>query len=90
MLDAIHYLVDNGTKWRAMPADVPPWDRVYAFFRCWRGLGLVREFHDRLRGKVRENAGRDPEPSAGVIDPPSRSRQTPSSDPTAAASTAAS
>ncbi|WP_425557897.1 transposase, partial [Kitasatospora cystarginea] len=24
MLDAIHYLVDNGIKWRAMPADFPP------------------------------------------------------------------
>ncbi len=36
MLDAIRYLVDNGTKWRAMPADFPPWDRVYAFFRRWR------------------------------------------------------
>ncbi|MER5776769.1 transposase [Streptomyces sp. NPDC002039] len=33
MLDAIRYLVDNGTKWRARPADHPPWDRVYAFFR---------------------------------------------------------
>ncbi|WP_406841567.1 transposase (plasmid) [Streptomyces sp. AHU1] len=68
MLDAIRYLVDNGTKWRAMMADFPPWDRVYAFFRCWRGHGLVKEFHDRLRGRAREMAGRDPEPSAGVID----------------------
>ncbi|MYZ11140.1 transposase [Streptomyces sp. SID2999] len=33
ILDAIRYLVDNGTKWRAIPADFPPWDRVYAFFR---------------------------------------------------------
>ncbi|GAA3083522.1 hypothetical protein GCM10020000_82120 [Streptomyces olivoverticillatus] len=24
--------------------------------------------HDRLRGRVREKAGRDPQPSAGVID----------------------
>ncbi|MEV8100263.1 transposase [Kitasatospora sp. NPDC085879] len=68
ILDAIRYLVDNGTKWRAMPADFPPWDRVYAFFRRWRDHGLVREFHDRLRRRVREQAGRDPEPSAGVID----------------------
>jgi transposase len=68
MLDAIHYLVDNGIKWRAMPADFPPWDRVYAFFRRWRDLGLVKEFHDRLRVKVRTRAGRDAEPSAGVID----------------------
>ncbi|MGW1882412.1 hypothetical protein [Streptomyces sp. NPDC001970] len=25
------YLVDNGIKWRAMPADFPAWDQVYAF-----------------------------------------------------------
>ncbi len=68
ILDAIRYLVDNGTKWRATPVDFPPWDRVYAFFRRWRDHGLVREFHDRLRRRVREQAGRDPEPGAGVID----------------------
>ncbi|MEU6512401.1 IS5 family transposase [Streptomyces sp. NPDC046942] len=67
ILDAIRYLVDNGTRWRAMPADFPPWDRVYAFCRRWRDRGLIRDFHDRLRRKVREQAGRDPEPSAGVI-----------------------
>ncbi|MGW1530375.1 IS5 family transposase [Streptomyces sp. NPDC002159] len=68
ILDAIRYLVDNGIKWRAMPADFPPWDRIYAFFRRWRDRGLVREFHDRLRGQVRETLGRDAEPTAGVID----------------------
>ncbi|MDX2758416.1 IS5 family transposase [Streptomyces europaeiscabiei] len=68
ILDAIRYLVDNAIKWRAMPADFPPWDRVYAFFRRWRDHGMVKEFHDRLRRKVREQAGRAPEPSAGVID----------------------
>ncbi|MDT0551603.1 transposase, partial [Streptomyces lonegramiae] len=41
LLDAIRYLVDNGIKWRAMPVDFPPWDRVYAFFRRWRDHGLV-------------------------------------------------
>ncbi|WP_107440206.1 transposase [Streptomyces sp. 142MFCol3.1] len=51
-----------------MPVDFPPWDRVYAFFRRWRDHGLVRELHDRLRRQVREQARRNPEPSAGVID----------------------
>jgi transposase len=68
MLDAVRYLVDNGIKWRAMPADFPPWDRVYAFFRRWRDHGLIGEFHDRLRDRVRIRAGRDSEPTAGVID----------------------
>ncbi|MDT0468958.1 transposase [Streptomyces gibsoniae] len=61
-------MVDNGIKWRAMPADFPPWDRVYAFFRRWRDHGLVKEFHDRLRGRVRMSLGRDAEPTAGLID----------------------
>ncbi|WP_429194094.1 transposase [Kitasatospora sp. MAP12-15] len=58
MLDASQYPVDNGIKWRAMPADFPTWDRVYAFWRRWRDRGLVREFHDRLRRRVRESEGR--------------------------------
>ncbi|MEV7675914.1 IS5 family transposase [Streptomyces sp. NPDC088752] len=68
MVDAVRYLVDNGIKWRAMPADLPPWDRVYAFFRRWRENALTREFHDRLRERVREAEGRDAEPTAGIVD----------------------
>ncbi|MFP8887034.1 IS5 family transposase [Streptomyces mangrovi] len=68
MVDAVRYLVAGGITWRAMPADFPAWDRVYAFFRRWRDKGLTTEFHDRLRERVREAAGRDPEPTAGVID----------------------
>jgi transposase len=68
MLDAVFYVLDNGIKWRAMPVDFPAWDRVYAFFRRWRQSGLIAELHDRLRGKVREQAGREAEPSAAVID----------------------
>ncbi|MGW8355653.1 hypothetical protein [Streptomyces wedmorensis] len=51
-----------------MPADFPPWDRVYAFFRRWRDRSLVRELHGRVRGQVRERAGHDALPTAGVID----------------------
>jgi transposase len=68
MVDAVRYLVAGGITWRAMPADFPAWDRVYAFWRRWRDKGLVGELHDRLRDRVREAAGRDPEPTAGIID----------------------
>jgi transposase len=62
------YVVDNGIKWRSMPVDFPSWDRLYAFFRRWRDNGLVKEFHDRLRGRVRVAEGRQVEPTAGIID----------------------
>ncbi|MFB7577367.1 IS5 family transposase [Streptomyces sp. NPDC056165] len=68
LLDAIRYLVAGGISCRAMPADFPDWGRVYAFFRRWREHGLITEFHDRLRGKVREREGREAEPTAGIID----------------------
>ncbi|MCX4984743.1 IS5 family transposase [Streptomyces sp. NBC_00572] len=68
ILDAVRYLLDNGIKWRAIPADFPAWDRVYAFFRRWRRQGLINEFHDRLRSRVRELEGRQAEPTAAIID----------------------
>lgn len=68
MIDAVHYFVDNGIKWRAMPADFPPWPRVCAFFARWRDTGLVTELHERLREAVRWSQGRAPEPSAAVVD----------------------
>ncbi|MFG2972529.1 hypothetical protein ACGFYY_05940 [Streptomyces sp. NPDC048331] len=60
--------MDDGIKWRALPADFPCRDRAYAFFRRWRDHGLVKEFHDRLRARVRARLGKDAEPTAGVID----------------------
>ncbi|MER5619159.1 IS5 family transposase [Streptomyces sp. NPDC002215] len=68
LLDAVRYLVASGISWRAMPADFPDWGRVYAFFRRWREHGLITEFHDRLRARVREREGREAEPTAGIID----------------------
>ncbi|WAX80193.1 IS5 family transposase [Streptomyces sp. KMM 9044] len=68
MIDAVFYVTDNGTKWRSLPVDFPPWDRVYAFSRRWRKNDLPKELHDRLRDKVRLAEGRDVEPTAGIID----------------------
>ncbi|MGW7672687.1 transposase [Streptomyces sp. NPDC054775] len=45
MVDAVRYLVAGGITWRAMPADFPAWDRVYAFWRRWRDKGLIIELH---------------------------------------------
>ncbi len=35
VLDAIFYLVRGGIAWRALPADFPPHQTVYALFRRW-------------------------------------------------------
>ena len=41
---------------------------VYHYFRLWRKSGLWQRIHDRLRQRTRKKAGRNPEPSAGIID----------------------
>jgi transposase len=68
MIDAMLYVDDNGTKWRALPTDFPDWAAAYRFFRRWRDQGSLEVLHDRLRRVCRVAAGRGPEPTAAVID----------------------
>lgn len=41
---------------------------MYEYFRNWRLSGVWERLHDTLRGGGREAAGRNREPSAGIID----------------------
>lgn len=68
IVDAILYVARNGCEWRALPSDFPPWQTVYGFFRRWKKNGAVVRVNAVLRRRVRLLDGRDPEPSAGVID----------------------
>jgi transposase len=68
MIDAVCYVTDNGIKWRALPADFPPWQTVYGLFSRWRDDGAWAAITDALRRAARRAAGRDPEPSAAIID----------------------
>ena len=49
IVDAIFYLIDNGIKWRALPADFPPWSTVYKFFTGWEADGITQDLVDMLR-----------------------------------------
>lgn len=68
IVDAIRYLTDNGCKWRALPADFPPWKTVYGFFTRWSRDNVIIGLRDTLRETIRTRQGRDPQPSAGIID----------------------
>jgi putative transposase len=68
MIDAMFYICDNGVKWRALPADFPPWKTVYGMFSRWKADGVWADIADLLRARVRVAEGRHPEPSAAVID----------------------
>ena len=68
IVDAILYVVDNGIKWRALPADFPPWPTVYKRFTAWEKAGATQSLLAGLGERVRVAEGRVPAPSAAVID----------------------
>lgn len=68
IVDAILYVLRSGCPWRSLPHDFPAWQTVYHYFRLWRQQGVWDQVLDALRGQMRTKQGRDPEPSAAVID----------------------
>jgi transposase len=68
VLNAVRYLARAGVGWRMLPHDFPPWQTVYWWFRRFVRRLLFRTLHDVALMLDRERAGREPSPSAGVID----------------------
>jgi putative transposase len=68
ILNAIFYQLRTGCAWRLLPHDLPPWDTVYGYYRRWTKSGLFQKIHDALRQQVRLQEGREPTPSAAIVD----------------------
>ena len=51
-----------------LPHDFPPWKTVSYYYYTWRDRGVWEQVHHVLRTDTRTIAGRDPTPSAGVVD----------------------
>jgi transposase len=68
VVDAIRYLDHNSVVCRALPADFPPWETVYHYFRTSNRDGTLTRIHNGLREQVRLAEGRHVEPSAAVLD----------------------
>jgi putative transposase len=66
--NAIFYQARTGCQWEYLPHDFPPHGDVWEHFSRWRDAGLIAAVHDALRTQVREQAGREPTPSAAIID----------------------
>jgi putative transposase len=68
ILNAIFYIVKSGCARRLLPHDFPPWKTIHHYFRTWRIDGTWETLHAALRERVRVRMGRDPQPSAGIVD----------------------
>jgi len=68
IMNAIFYVMRTGCAWRMLPHDLPRWDIVYKYFELWTKDGTWVRVHDELRKQVIKKNGRDPGPSAAILD----------------------
>lgn len=68
IVNGILYVLRTGCQWRAVPHDLPPWGTVWWSFRRWRDDGVWERINTVLRERVRVRRGREPTPSAGIVD----------------------
>ena len=68
ILNAVFYLLKSGCPWRLLPREFPPWKTVYHWFRKWRIDGTFERLNLALRERLRIRLGRNPQPSAGIVD----------------------
>ena len=68
VVNAILYVLRTGCQWRALPHDLPPWGTVWWYFRQWREDGVWEQVNAVLRERVRGRLGREPTPSAAILD----------------------
>ena len=68
IVDGLMYFARSGCQWRMLPRDFGPWSTVHHYYRLWRRDGTLQSIHDTLRQQVRIKDGRQPTPSAAIID----------------------
>ena len=68
VVNGILYDLRTGCSWRQHPHDFPPRGTVCWYFWTWRREGVWEDIHGALREKVRVKEGREPTPSAGIVD----------------------
>lgn len=68
VMNAILYVLRTGCQWRYLPEGFPNWNTVYWYFVRWTDDGTWERVTDALRRRARVAVGRDPEPSAAILD----------------------
>jgi transposase len=68
VFNALRWLVRTGSPWRYLPNDLPPWPAVYQQTQRWLAAECFETMADDLRVVLREAAGRNPQPTAVILD----------------------
>jgi putative transposase len=68
VVNAIFYIATTGCQWRQLPRDFPPYSTVQGYFYDWGREGRWEIINHALVMAARERDGREPSPTAGIID----------------------
>ena len=68
VVNGIMYILSTGCQWRALPKDLPARSTVHDYLERWRDDRTLDRLHHVLYVKCREQMGRQPSPTAAVID----------------------
>src|SRR5438046_10421105 len=68
IVNALLYIKQTGCPWRYLPHDLPPRSTVHYYFEKWTADGTLEEVGRHLRERVRRQAGRAAQPTAGILD----------------------
>ena len=69
-LDGLFYLVRTGCQSRHLPPPpaFPPWRTVYGYMRALADAGVRESIGHHLVTMLRERDGKEPSPSAAIVD----------------------
>jgi transposase len=68
VVNGLFYVLSTGCQWRAIPKDLPPRSTVHGYFDLWTWDGTLDRIHAALYQQCREQAGREVQPTAAIID----------------------
>jgi len=68
VFNGLRWLVRTGAEWRFLPHDLPPWGVVYQQTQRWLTAGVFEAIVADLRALLRVAVGRQPEPTAAILD----------------------
>ena len=68
VVNAIFYVLRTGCQWDELPKEYPNHNSVYYHYRKWRRNKTWPKINEALRHEERQRQGREPEPSAAIVD----------------------
>src|SRR5207302_9211133 len=68
VVNAIFYVLSPGCQWQPLPKDLPPKSTAHSYFMLWAWDGPLERIHHAPYLETREREGREPSPTAAIID----------------------